>query len=401
MAQAILTLNAGSSSIKFALFAPGAGEPAAMVAGKIEGIGTSPHFVARDTAGKALAERRWRDGARLGHEDFLGILLGWVEEHLGGTELVGVGHRVVHGGDRLVAPTRVTPALMEALEALVPLAPLHQPHNLAAIKAVAATRPKLAQIACFDTAFHHDQPAVARRFAIPRALEAEGVLRYGFHGLSYEYIARCVARLDPTLARGRVIVAHLGNGASLCAMKAGRGIDTTMSFTALDGLVMSTRCGAIDPGVLLYLLRQKGMTPDALSDLLYDRSGLLGVSGVSSDMRALLDSDDPHAAEAVDLFTYRIAREAGALAASLGGLDGVVFTAGIGENAPQVRRDVCQRMAWLGIALDEEANAANAPVISRSDSRVTVRVIPTDEERMIALHTLGVLKDAHSSSASS
>lgn len=394
MTRAILSVNAGSSSIKFALFEiPCGDDPRRVASGEIEGIGTLPHLTARDATGNVLTERRWDAGEALGHEAFLGDLLGWAGEHLGADELVAVGHRVVHGGTRYATPTRVTPPVLAELEALCPLAPLHQPHNLAAIRAIETVRPGLAQIACFDTAFHHDQPAVATRFAIPRALEEEGVRRYGFHGLSYEYIARRLAELDPALASGRVIAAHLGNGASLCAMQGPRSIDTTMSFTALDGLVMGTRCGTIDPGVLLYLLQQKGYDADGIEHLLYERSGLLGVSGISSDMRALLESDSPQAEEAVDLFTYRVAREAGALASTLGGLDGFVFTAGIGENAPEIRARTCRRLAWLGIDIDEAANSSGEPVISTPLSRVTVRVIPTDEERMIAIHTAELLRE--------
>ena len=277
------------------------------------------------------------------------------------------------------------------MEALTPLAPLHQPHNLAAIRAVADVRPDLAQVACFDTAFHAGQPEVARRFAIPHELEDRGMRRYGFHGLSYEYIALHLARIDPSLAAGRVIAAHLGNGASLCAMQGGRSVDTTMSFTTLDGLVMGTRSGSIDPGLILYLLLQEGCTAESVQRLLYERSGLLGVSGVSSDMRALLESDDPRADEAVELFAYRFAREAGALTSSLGGLDGLVFTAGIGENAPAVRALACRRLTWLGVVLDDEANKRGAALISAPGSAVTVRVVPTDEEQMIARHTLHLL----------
>lgn len=386
MTEAIFTLNAGSSSIKFALFSRTGEKLEQTISGKIEGIGTAPHLVAKDTNGKVLTEHRWKSGAALGHEDFLGRLLDWMDDHLGDAQLIGVGHRVVHGGAHFFAPARVTPSLIAALKALIPLAPLHQPHNLAAIEAVAAVRPDLAQVACFDTAFHHDQPAVATRLAIPRALTAEGVKRYGFHGISYEFIARQLKEIDPALAVGKVIVAHLGNGASLCAIEGGRSIDTTMGFTTLDGLVMGTRCGSIDPGVLLYLLQHKGMAPAELSHLLYDQSGLLGVSGISSDMRALLDNNDPRAGEAVELFVYRIAREAGALASSLGGLDGLVFTAGIGENAAEIRQQVCDRLAWLGIVMDGEANERHAAVISAPKSRVAVHVIPTNEERMIALH---------------
>lgn len=392
MTNAILTLNAGSSSIKFALFNLNGMGLELAAGGKIEGIGTTPHLIAKDAEGLVLIERRWPAGGQLDHEAFLGTLLDWIDHHLSGSELTSVGHRVVHGGAHFSAPAPVTPSLMGALEALSPLAPLHQPHNLAAIKAVAAIRPNLPQVACFDTAFHHDQPPIATRFAIPRSLAAEGVRRYGFHGISYEYIARRLKEIDPDLAAARVIVAHLGNGASLCAMRDGRSIDTTMGFTALDGLVMGTRCGTIDAGVVLYLLQQKKMTPADVSHLLYDQSGLLGVSGISSDMRALLDSKDAHASEAIDLFVYRIAREAGALTASLGGLEGLIFTAGIGENAAEIRRQACARMSWLGVKLDDEANARHAAIISAPDSQVIVRVVPTDEERMIALHTLEVMR---------
>jgi acetate kinase len=391
----ILTLNAGSSSIRFALFTPAADEPVQTVAGKIEGIGTAPHLIARDADGTVVSERRWDDGAAMAHEAFLADLLDWVDHHLDREGLRAVGHRVVHGGADLIEPARITPSLLRAIEALCPLAPLHQPHNIAAIKAVAAARPELAQVACFDTAFHHTQSAVATRFAIPRRLEEEGVRRYGFHGLSYEYVARRLVAIDPAAAQGRVIVAHLGNGASLCALAGGKSVDTTMSFTALDGLVMGTRCGTIDPGVLLYLA-QKGMSVDAIEHLLYEQSGLLGVSGVSSDMRVLLDSDDPRAEAAIDLFAYRAARESGALVASLGGLDTFVFTAGIGENAPAIRARIGARLEWLGLRIDAEANEAGRPVISAPDSRIVVRVLPTDEERMIAVHTTAIVAEANS-----
>lgn len=395
MAGALLTLNAGSSSIKFAIFqVEGSGDPQAVARGKIEGIGTAPHLIARAANGAVLTEKRWEDGADLSHEAFLGDLLDWVDTHVDGDRLIGVGNRVVHGGRDFFAPVAIDDTVLDRLDALCPLAPLHQPHSLHAIRAVRAARPSLRQVACFDTAFHHEQPAVATRFALPRALEEEGVRRYGFHGLSYEYVAGRLAELDPPLAAGRVIAAHLGNGASLCAMHGGRSIDTTMGFTALDGLMMGTRCGTIDPGVIFYLMRQHGLSADAVEHLLYDRSGLLGVSGVSSDMRALLDSDDPRSAEAIDLFTYRIARESGALVASLGGVDGVVFTAGIGENAAEVRARVCARLGWLGVVLDEQANERGEPVISTPESRVTVRVIPTDEEAMIAIHARDVVGSA-------
>ncbi len=397
MSGTILCLNAGSSSLKFALFrADDAAGLTALAHGKIEGIGIAPHLVTRDARGRVIAERRWARGDGETHESLLQGLLEQIE-HDAGRDLVGVGHRVVHGGSDFFAPVRIAGDVLDRLTALCPLAPLHQPHNLAAIRAVTALRPALPQIACFDTGFHHAQPAVAQRLALPRSLADEGMRRYGFHGISYEYVARRLAEIDPTLAAGRVIVAHLGNGASLCAIDGGRSIDTTMGFTTLDGLVMGTRCGSIDPGAILYLFQHKRMTAEAVEHLLYEQSGLLGVSGVSSDMRVLLDSADPHAREAVELFAYRIAREAGALVSSLGGLDGLVFTAGIGENAPELRLRVCARLAWLGIAIDADANRRNDPLISTADSRVAVRVVPTDEELMIARHAAALL--AHDANA--
>jgi len=389
--DAVLTINAGSSSIKFALFEiePKAG-PCLLNHGEIEGIGTAPHFLARDQGGTVLAERRWTDAA-ITHETVFAELLRWIDGHLGEARLVAAGHRVVHGGRRLVAPAQVTAAVLAELDSLVPLAPLHQPHSLSAIRAVATLRPELVQVACFDTAFHRTNAAVVRRIALPRELTDQGIERYGFHGLSYEYIASRLPETAPGLAGGKVVVAHLGNGASLCALAAGQSVDTTMGFTALDGLVMGTRCGALDPGVVLYLLQARGMTASAVEHLLYAQSGLLGVSGVSSDMRALIESHGPHAREAIELFAFRIAREAGAMAMTLGGLDGVVFTAGIGEHVAPVRRQVCERLAWLGIAIDDAANDRGDPCISRSDSRVAVWVIPTNEELMIARHTLAAM----------
>ena len=392
MTDILLTINAGSSSVKFALFeAAPADDPRLLSRGQIEGIGTAPHFLARDPAGAVLAERRWDGGAKLTHEAVFTELLRWVDGDLGGAPLAAAGHRIVHGGRRLIAPAPVTDALLAEMESLVPLAPLHQPHSLSAVRALAKLRPGLPQVACFDTAFHRTMPALARRVALPRALADEGIERYGFHGLSYEYIASRLPKTAPALAAGRVIVAHLGNGASLCALQVGRSMDTTMSFTALDGLMMGTRCGALDPGVVLYLLQAKGMSAEAVEHLLYNQSGLLGVSGVSSDMRALVESRDPHAREAVELFAFRVAREAGALAATLGGLDGVVFTAGIGEHVPLVRRLVCERLAWLGVVLDDAANERGDGRISADGSRVAAWVVPTDEERVIARYTLASL----------
>ena len=392
MREAVLSINAGSSRIKFALFGLATdGQLEQISAGKIEGIGSAPQFIVRDAEGGLVVERRWNNPT-LGHEALLEDLLSWIDNLAAAYRLVGIGHRVVHGGVEFATPALATKPVLDALGGLTPLAPLHQPHNLAAIAAAMAARAGVPQVVCFDTAFHQTQPRVATQFAIPRALSEEGIRRYGFHGLSYEYVARTLERLDPGMAAGRTIVAHLGNGASLCAMAGCRSVDTTMGFTALDGLMMGTRCGSIDPGVILYLAQQKGMTPEQIQHLLYEESGLQGVSGLSSDMRDLLASDEASAREAVELFVYRVSREAGALASSLGGLDGLVFTAGIGENSSAVRALVCQRLAWLGVAIDAEANAANAPTISIAASRVTVRIIPTNEERMIALHTLEILK---------
>lgn len=394
MTEALLTLNAGSSSLKFALF-EARGDAVDLVAkGQVEGIGTAPRMIAKDAAGAVLTERTWPQAARLDHEAFLEPLFAWADAHLGGDRLAAIGHRIVHGGAAYSAPVVIDSAVLTALDALCPLAPLHQPHNLAAVRAAQAVRPGLPQVACFDTAFPHGHAEVVTRFALPRAWHEQGVRRYGFHGLSYEFVSGRLQELDPTLAAGKVIIAHLGAGASLCALDAGRSVDTTMGFTALDGLMMATRCGALDPGVILYLQQQAGLTVEAVQTLLYEHSGLLGVSGLSSDMRALLDSPDAAARDAIDLFTFRVARDAGALMASLGGLDGVVFTAGIGENAPEVRAAVADRLGWTGLKLDAEANRAGAGVISRPDSRVKAWVIPTDEEAMIARHTAAVALNA-------
>ena len=399
MTDAILVLNAGSSSIKFALF-PAVSEPertALLCAGQCSGLGHHVRFVAHDGAGNTLVDR---DLGQTGdHEVVLGELLTWLERQFAGHNLVAAAHRVVHGGARYSEAVLVDAAVTADLEKLVPLAPLHQPHHLAAMAAIARLHPALPQIASFDTAFHHGQPAVATAFALPRKLtEGEGIRRYGFHGLSYAYIARRLAEVaGPGVAAGRVVVAHLGSGVSMCAMQDGRSIATTMGFTALDGLPMSRRCGNIDPGVLLYLMQQKGMSADAVSDLLYHDSGLWGVSGVSDDMRELLESDDPHAAEAIDLFVYRIGRELGSLVAALGGLDALVFTAGIGEHAAEIRHRVCLGAGWLGLDFDSAANrvantATGGPCISRRDSRVSAWVIPTDEDLMIAREAWRLLR---------
>jgi len=389
----ILVVNAGSSSIKFSAYsAVGKEETALLFKGEIEGIGSgAPHMTAMDRKGATIVEKRWARSAKPDHKAVLTTLIGWTEAHLGGQQPVAVGHRVVHGGTTFAAPTRIDAAVLAKLELLCPLAPLHEPHNLAAIRAIASAHPSLPQVACFDTAFHHDLPQVAQRFALPHELHEAGIRRYGFHGLSYDYIASTLRERAPDVARGRVVVAHLGAGASMCAMHNGKSMDTTMGFTALDGLPMGTRCGALDPGVIFYLLRERGMDADGIEHLLYHDSGLLGVSGLSSDMRELLGSSDRRAEQAVELFVYRIARELGALVATLGGLDGLVFTAGIGEHAAEIRRRVCERSRWLGINLDPDANEQGKARISTATSRVAVWVIPTDEERMIARYTIRTL----------
>lgn len=387
MADAILVLNAGSSSIKFSLFEDPPQRAGVMLRGQIEGLSTAPHFAAEDGAGRRIAEQRWQTGAGLGHAGAVAYLIEFLRTHGGSFHLAAVGHRVVHGGEDHSLPVRVDSAILGRLEKLVPLAPLHQPHNLAPIRVLAQQAPELPQVACFDTAFHRQQPPLAQAFALPPAITERGVRRYGFHGLSYEYISTVLPGLDPAAAAGRVIVAHLGNGASLCAMLGGRSVASTMGFTALDGLPMGTRCGAIDPGVLLYLMDELKMDARAIETLLYKESGLLGVSGVSSDMRELLTSDAPRARLAVDLFVYRIRREIGSLAAALGGVDALVFTGGIGEHARPIRERVCADAAWLGLDFEAAANAQDGPRISAASSRVSAWVIPTNEELMIARHT--------------
>ena len=391
MPDAILVLNAGSSSLKFEVFLLDGAALAREFAGNVEELGGTPRFTATDAHGTVIDERSWPAGRAIGPDGALAFLLEWLQAHGAGRDIVAAGHRVVHGGTEFSSPVRITADVLARLEALVPLAPLHQPANLRPIAALAARQPALPQVACFDTAFHRDQPPLAQAFALPRALSEGGVKRYGFHGLSYEYVASVLPRHDPRAAAGRTVVLHLGNGASMCALLRGRSVATTMSFTALDGLPMGTRSGALDPGVLLYLMNERGLDAQALERLLYHDSGLLGVSGVSSDMRVLLESSDPHAREAVELFCYRIGRELGSLAAALEGLDAIVFTAGIGEHAAPVRAAVCRGAAWLGVALDAGANAGGGPRISTPDSAVAAWVIPTDEELMIARHTRALL----------
>ncbi|MFO1430710.1 MAG: acetate/propionate family kinase [Candidatus Competibacteraceae bacterium] len=390
MSNGLLVINSGSSSIKFSVFAlpeAGAGAELSLVCrGLLEALDGRAHFTAHDAQGRVILAGHPAGDRRYDHRTALQDLLEWVNASPDLPDITAVGHRVVHGGVEFSAPQRVTAVVLERLERLIPLAPLHQPHNLSAIRSLLEMAPDLPQVACFDTAFHRTQPELARLFALPRDYWEAGIQRYGFHGLSYEYIASVLPNwLEPT-AGARVIVAHLGNGASLCALAHGASIATTMGFTALEGLPMGTRCGSLDPGVLLYLMAQRGMQLKELTELLYHKSGLLGLSGISNDMRQLLASTAPTARLAVEFFCYRIARELGSLTAALGGLDTLVFTGGIGEHAAPVREQVCLRSAWLGIVLDRQANQHQAGRISAPGSRVTVLVIPTNEELVIARH---------------
>jgi acetate kinase len=398
MSDYILVLNAGSSSLKFCVYqSPEIGSWHLDSRGQIEGIGTSPKFAAKDASGKVIAEQKL-DKAVSNARAALDSLAGWLRGRYRGGSVLGVGHRVVHGGARYAAPVIVTPEILEDLRKLEPLAPLHQPHNLAAIEAVSDRLPGAPQVTCFDTSFHRGQPAVAELVPLPREIRDTGVQRYGFHGLSYEYIASVLPETAPEIARGRVIVAHLGSGASLCALKNGRSIDSSLGFTALDGLCMGTRPGAVDPGVILYLFQGLKLSAQEVEGILYKKSGLLGISGISNDMRDLLESSEPAAKLAVDYFVYRAAKEVGALAAALRGLDGLVFTAGIGENSAAIRARICAACEWLGIQLDEEANARKGPRISRSGSAVSAWVIPTNEELVIARHTRSLLSLSESTS---
>ncbi|MGH6988532.1 MAG: acetate/propionate family kinase [Stellaceae bacterium] len=392
MTQAILVINTGSSSLKFTLFRAEArpSRDGLLCQGEFEGFGHPVHFIARDARDAVLADRQFAEGTT--HEEAIDTLAAWLAKQFPEVTLAAAGHRIVHGGTRYTAPVQIDDAVMAELKRLIPLAPLHQPHNIAGIEALRKRHPRLPQFASFDTAFHADEPAVATQFALPRALLNEGVRRYGFHGLSYEYIASVMSKVIGPAAEGRVVVAHLGAGASMCAMTARKSVATTMGFTALDGLPMGTRCGSLDPGVVLYLIEENGMSANEVRHLLYHQSGLIGVSGISDDMRTLIESTDPRAEEAIRLFTYRIGRELGSLAAALGGLDALIFTAGIGEHAAEVRRRVCRDAVWLGIALDEAANDAGRPRISRNGSRCSAWVIPTDEDLMIARHASDLLR---------
>jgi acetate kinase len=388
MSGCVAVLNAGSSSIKFALYRADAALDL-LFKGQVERIGSKPHMKVTDGAGKTVVERDW---PALDHRGATQEILQTGRQLIGDAPVHAVGHRVVHGGMQFAAPTRVNAGVLDQLAKLIPLAPLHQPHNLSPIRVIAEAVPDMPQVACFDTAFHRSQPHLAQSFALPRKLSDEGVKRYGFHGLSYEFIAARLREIDPKLASSKLIVAHLGNGASLCAIRDGRSVASTMGFTAVDGLMMGTRSGALDPGVILYLMDSHGMDARAIEKLVYNQSGLLGVSGISSDMRTLRQSKAPEAREAIDLFIYRIAREIGSLAAALGGLDGLVFTGGIGENDTSTRAEVAAQCGWLKIALDDKRNAAGDGRISAAGS-LPVWVIRTDEERMIARHTMDVVNN--------
>jgi len=391
MTDAIAVLNAGSSSIKFSLFVLRDNQVELLARGQTEGIYATPRFVAKDKEGKVMAEKSWPEGTKLGHDGAIDHLFAHVREKFTDYHLLGVGHRVVHGGLDYTQPVRVNPEVLAKLERLIPLVPLHQPHNLAPIKILLERRPELPQVACFDTSFHRTNPHIAQLYALPLEYAEAGVMRYGFHGLSYEYIASVLPKFDPKAASGKTVVLHLGNGASMCALENCRSMTSTMGFSGVEGLPMGTRSGALDPGVLLYLMDGRGMDARAIEELIYKKSGLLGISGISSDMRTLLESKEPRARLAIDLFLYRIRREMGSLVAALGGVDAIVFTGGIGENAPPIRERVCRDAAWLGVELDAKANAGGGPCISTTKSRVTAWVIPTNEELMIARHTRRVL----------
>lgn len=390
----ILVINSGSSSVKFASYVVAADTlPVRILHGVVDGIGTRPRLQAWEHEGASLEERPLALGSdrSLDHEFALGAVLAWLDQHPSQGKPIAAVHRVVHGGESFVQPTMLTPEVVAQLARLERLAPLHQPHNLAAVRAIVVLAPGLPQIACFDTAFHAGQAWVMQAFALPQQISRAGVRRYGFHGLSYEYIANVLPAVLGPVADGRIVVAHLGNGASLCALQGRRSVASSMGFTALDGLMMGTRCGSLDPGVVLYLMAEHGMSVDEVEEVLYRQSGLLGVSGISSDMRTLEASPHPDAAAAIDLYVNRIARELGGLAAALGGLDAIIFTGGIGEHSATIRRRVCQDAAWLGVELDEASNLSSGPRVSTPTSRTSAWVIQTNEELMLAKHAQRLL----------
>ncbi len=391
MSRAIIVVNAGSSSVKFSFFVERQRELELKIGGQIEGLYTKARFLSKDSSGQVIDKKSWGEDVTLGHEGALDYLVSYLSGAVADCQVAGVGHRVVHGGLEYSHPVRVNEQVLATLEKFEPLAPLHQPHNLAPIRLLLERTPDIPQIACFDTAFHRSNPDLAQRFALPSELHDAGVRRYGFHGLSYEYVASRLPQLDDKAASGRTIVLHLGNGASMCALQGGSSLTSSMGFTAVDGLPMGTRCGTIDPGVVLYLMDQKGMDARTIEDLIYNRSGLLGVSGLSSDMRALLESPEPRAKLAINLYVYRIGRELGSLVAALGGLDAIVFTAGIGENSPVIRARILETASWLGVKVESSANERGDTCISAADSLVSVWVVPTNEELMIARHTQHLL----------
>lgn len=391
MPDCIGVLNSGSSSIKYSIFGVERDRLCPTLRGQIESIFTAPHFAAKDSDGRVVAEKFWGAETTLDHSRATEFLLTFLRSELRGMRLIGIGHRVAHGGLKYIHPVLLNLQIADELSKLIPLAPLHQPYNLLPIRIGLERRPDLPQVASFDTQFHSTCPEVAQLLALPASLRNAGVRRYGFHGLSYEYIASALPNFEPRAAEGRTIVLHLGNGSSLCAMRAGRSVATTMGFSSLDGIPMGTRCGSLDPGVILFLMQSRGMDSQEIETLLYKESGLLGLSGISSDMRTLLESSEETAKLAIDHFVYRIGRELGSLAAALGGLDSIVFTGGIGENSHTIRERICRDAAWLGVRLDQAANAARSPRISAETSYVSAWVIPTNEELIIARHTGRVL----------
>jgi len=389
MADCIAVVNAGSSSVKFGIY-DSAGDETLLLKGQVEQIGVSPTLAVEDAEGNEVARHTWPPEG-FGHAEAMHVIIDCLRDLLPGSKVLGIGHRVVHGGTSFSAPVEITQQIIAELEKLTPLAPLHQPHNLGPIKAIALRKPAVRQVACFDTAFHQTQGALSYSFALPRDITDKGVRRYGFHGLSYEFVSGKLREVAPDHADKKIVIAHLGNGASLCALDGGKSAATTMGFTAVEGLMMGTRCGSIDPGVLIYLIDEAGMDARKLEALVYKKSGLLGVSGISSDMRTLRQSDEPHAKEATDLFVYRIVREIGSLAAALGGLDGLVFTGGIGQRDTKTRSEVVAGCAWLGAELNEQANQAHEQRIDAESSRIPIWVLPTDEEMVICRHTAALL----------
>ena len=393
MTAQLLTLNAGSSSLKFALFDAGSAGPVLRANGQIEGLGTSPHLVLRSGAGDTLEDRIVPKDAARAHEAALQHILDALGTHFPAMKVEAVGHRVVHGGPHYAEPVLLTQKILRELEELIPLAPLHQPHNLSGIAAAHLAFPRAVQIACFDTAFHRSHPWVNDTFALPRAYYDKGVRRYGFHGLSYEYVSAKLREVAPGTAAGRVVIAHLGAGASMCGIRGGQSVASTMGFSALDGLPMGTRCGQLDPAVVLYLLDHEGMTSKQIADMLYKDSGLKGLSGLSGDMRELEAAGTPEARQAIDYFVFRIRRELGGLAAALSGLDAMVFCGGIGENSAYIRRRVCEDLHWIGLDVDDERNGRNETIVSTNASGAKIFVIKTDEEAMIARHTEDLIKE--------